>query len=93
MENLQFFWGFAVGVAVLTFFIHCIFAVAVYIDSEKLTNRDKSKPVLVPGLVWATATLVLGPLMAIGYWVIHRTSIANLEEKRPEEFDIEDYLA
>jgi hypothetical protein len=90
MYNL---WFFGVAVIVATAVIHCIFAVAVVIDVYRLVVYDRLKPALVPGIIWAITTLILGPLVAIGYWVVNRSSIATNEKRRSNKFDIKDYLA
>lgn len=87
-EYLFVFGVVATAVAVC---LHVVFAIAVYTDVQKLVHNDKQKTVLVPGFVWTIATLVGRVFVAIGYWVIHRSSIAKLE-RTPSEFDLNNYL-
>lgn len=77
------------GVSLL---LHVAFAIAVYVDSERLVNDDKVETALVPGPIWAIATLFGGVLVAIGYWVANRSKIANRKEGH-KDFDITDYLS
>lgn len=91
-EWFSFVWVIGIAIAIATVFIHIAFAVAVYFDSRRLIDRDKLKPVMVAGEVWAFATLIGGVFVAVGYWIIHRSTIANLETVT-SEFDIKDYLS
>jgi hypothetical protein len=50
--------------------LHIIFAGAVAKDSGQLTKHHH-KIYLVSGTTWAIATLIGGPLIAVGYWFIH----------------------
>ena len=91
------FWTqilFLLGILVagITVVLNILFAISVYTDVERLAREDKHRPVLVPGYVWAMATLIGGVFVAIGYWVVHRSSIARLEEVS-SQFDIKDFLA
>ena len=75
--------------AAATVVLNIVFAIAVYADTQRLVS-EKLGAVLVPGYVWAVTTLFGGVFVAIGYWVIHRSSIASLE-KIPSDFDINDF--
>ena len=79
-------------ITLATILLHLMFAAAVYVDARRLVDRDKLKPVMVPGEVWALATVIGGVFVAIGYWIIHRSTIASLEAITPE-FDIKDYMS
>ena len=92
-ELVSNLWYVAVAIAGLTASLHCIFAIAVFIDAGRLVNRDRLRTALVPGIVWAVATLVFGPLVGIGYWIVNRSSIAVKDELDSSEFNIENYLA
>lgn len=85
-------WAAGIAIATATVLLHIIFAVAVYVDARRLVDRDKLKAVMVPGELWTLATLLGGVFVAIGYWIIHRSTIANLEPISAH-FDIKDYLA
>jgi len=50
--------------------LHIIFAGAVAKDCGKLAKLQH-KTHLVSGTTWAMATLIGGPLIAVGYWFIH----------------------
>lgn len=80
-------FGAVTGLATVA--LHILFAVAVYIDTQKLV-AEKLASVFVPGYVWAIATLFGGIFVAIGYWIIHRSSIAILE-RAPSNFDLNDF--
>lgn len=86
------FWAIGVLLTIATIVIHVFFAFAVYTDAKKLVYGDKKKTVLVPVEVWSVAVLLGGVLVGAAYWIIHRSSIANLEDV-PSDFDIKDYLA
>ena len=88
--GIVWFVGIAIGIA--TALVHIAFAVAVYFDARLLMDSDKLRPVMVPGEVWAIATLLGGVFAAVGYWIIHRSSIAKLDPMT-SEFDIKDYLS
>jgi hypothetical protein len=91
-EWISLVWLFGIAVAIATVLLHLMFAAAVYVDARRLVDRDKLKAVMVPGEIWALATLLGGVFVAMGYWVIHRSTIAKLEELSPD-FDIKDYLS
>ncbi len=58
-----------------TFIVHTIFAFAVDSDARRLT-RAGSGLVFTGPFVWAAATLLGGPLVALAYWIIHRSALA-----------------
>lgn len=80
-SGIQIIFIFSIVIGVITVILHIIFAYAVYVDAEKLVQRDKLETALVSGPVWAIATLIFGVLVAIGYWLINRSSIALLRER------------
>lgn len=82
----------SIGVAVITALLNIMFALAVYIDAQKLVHEDDLKTVFVPGPVWAIATLFGGVLIAVGYWLVHRSSIAE-KKSRTQEFGIKEYIS
>jgi hypothetical protein len=51
-------------------FCTLFFAGAVAKDAGQLAKRDRHT-VLVSSVTWAFATLIGGPLIAIGYWFMH----------------------
>ncbi|HMT08681.1 MAG TPA: hypothetical protein PKA82_11810 [Pyrinomonadaceae bacterium] len=85
---------FVLGVLIgsTTVILHIVFAIAVYIDSQRLVHDDKQEVALVPGTIWAIATLIGGVLVAIGYWIVNRSKIANRSVKA-KDFDISEYLS
>ena len=58
-----------------TFIVHTIFAFAVDGDARRLTRAGGSLVFTGP-FVWAAATLLGGPLVALAYWIIHRSALA-----------------
>jgi len=58
-----------------TFIVHSIFAFAVDSDARRLTRAGGSLVFTGP-FVWAAATLLGGPLVALAYWIIHRSALA-----------------
>lgn len=50
--------------------LHIIFAGAVAKDGGQFT-KTHGRTYLVSSVTWAFATLVGGPLIAIGYWFMH----------------------
>lgn len=58
-----------------TFIIHTIFAFAVDSDARRLTRAGGSLAFTGP-FVWAAATFFGGPLVALAYWIIHRSALA-----------------
>jgi hypothetical protein len=58
-----------------TFIVHTIFAFAVDRDARRLT-RGGGNLVFTGAFVWAGATLLGGPLVALAYWIIHRSALA-----------------
>ena len=50
------------------------FAVGVLLDSSKMKKAGGST-FIVPGWVWAIATLFGGVVAVIGYWLIHHSSL------------------
>lgn len=92
-EYIGLIWYIGILIGAITVVLHIIFALAVYFDVTRLENEKRLKPALVPALVWVIATLILGPLLGIGYWIINRSSIAKNEPKDASDFEIENYLA
>lgn len=56
--------AYALAVTVAMVIVHIAFAIGVW------TNRSPYK-VLAPRFVWGLATLLFGPLVAVGYWLLH----------------------
>jgi uncharacterized membrane protein len=50
--------------------LHVIFAGAVAKDVGTMSKLGRH-PHLVSGVTWAFATLIGGPLIAVGYWFMH----------------------
>ena len=62
IEWFGFIWAIGIAIAAATIFLHVVFTAAVYLDARRLVDRDKVKPAMAPGEVWALATLVGGVL-------------------------------
>ncbi len=54
--------------------LHILFAGAVAKDAGDLNKRGFQTQ-LVSGATWACATLIGGPLVAIGYWFMHHLKL------------------
>ena len=68
----------AVGVTVVmlaTMFVHITFACGVLLDSRRHVRESQRATFLVPGFVWALATLVGGVVVAGIYWAIHYSTL------------------
>ncbi|MCD8500323.1 MAG: hypothetical protein LRY43_04835 [Gammaproteobacteria bacterium] len=57
-------------IVVISAIVHILFSGAVAKDAGELIKRGL-KTHLVSGVTWAFATLIGGPLVAVGYWFIH----------------------
>lgn len=79
-------------IGVVTVLLHISFAIAVYVDAQRMVHDDHLEVVFVPGPIWAIATLFGGVLVAVGYWIVNRSKIAN-QKIKPREFEITDYLS
>lgn len=84
METLQQFVGvqasgvfFIVAIVLwaASIILHIAFALAVHAHA---TSRDT---VFVGPLMWALATLLGGPLVALAYWLIHMSSLSASAKK------------
>lgn len=69
-----YFQTFAFAFFLFTVALHIIFAAAVFVDASK---RDTK---LVGPVLWAAATLIIGPFFVVAYWAVNR--LAVIEELR-----------
>jgi hypothetical protein len=69
---------FTIAFALVHFAVNSAFAFAVDWDATRLTI-DGRKTVLVGRHVWAFAVLIGGPLVALAYWIIHRSTLASVQ--------------
>ena len=76
----------------VTIVLHICFAIAVYVDAERMVHDDHLEVAFVPGPLWAIATLFGGVLVAVGYWIVNRSKIAN-QKVITRDFEITDYLS
>jgi len=67
---------YTVAIAVLTFIINTVFAFAVDRDARRLTRSGKNS-VLVGPFIWAVATFIGGPIVAVAYWVVHHSTLTD----------------
>ncbi|MCU0493504.1 MAG: hypothetical protein MUD01_18105 [Chloroflexaceae bacterium] len=58
----------------LTVIVHVLFAIAVASDASWLQQEGK-RLIFVPSVLWILATLLGGPLVAVGYWLLHRSTL------------------
>ena len=54
--------------------VHIGFALAIYKHARSIETQFCG-----PGM-WALATLALGPFMAVGYWIVHVSSLSASRE-------------
>jgi len=60
--------------------VHAGFAIAVFRDAEALEQGTSRKVCLVPGGIWALATLLGGVITAGIYWVLHHSTLRPAAE-------------
>jgi hypothetical protein len=63
---------FGVAWAIVNF----VFAIGVFQDSSRLQSTGREIRI-VPGPMWAFATLVGGVLVAVAYWFIHHSTLSD----------------
>ena len=71
----------------ITVVVHLLFAAGV----AQSANRRVTPTQLVPGIVWAIATLGGGVLVATAYWLIHSSNLAREARAEPEEVWTEEW--
>ncbi len=64
------FIGLRIALWVTNVIVHIVFAVGVFQDA-----KDRTLCFANP-LVWTAATLIGGPLLAVGYWLVHSSKLA-----------------
>lgn len=57
--------------------VNITFAVGVFADSTRMRNDQGRRTKIVPGPMWAFATLMGGVLTVIAYWLIHHSTLSN----------------
>ena len=70
---------YAIAIAILTFIIHTAFAFAVDRDARTIKAGGRSL-VLAGPFIWAFATFIGGPLVAVAYWVVHHSALRQEKE-------------
>jgi hypothetical protein len=63
--------------AVAMAIVHIVFALGVFIDAARLNNEFGRATKIVPGPMWAFATLVGGVFVAAAYWLIHHSTLSD----------------
>ncbi|HXY37819.1 MAG TPA: hypothetical protein VEI07_26570 [Planctomycetaceae bacterium] len=75
-----FFGGFgvvyAILIAIATFIVHTLFAFAVDRDARRCKRRGEEL-ILAGPFLWALATFVGGPLVAVAYWLVHHSTLRD----------------
>ncbi len=70
-----FFLAILGGVA--TALVHIVFAVGVFLDATRMNNEFERATKIVPGPMWAFATLIGGVFVAAAYWLIHHSTLSE----------------
>jgi hypothetical protein len=73
--DLVLFLAILGGVA--TAIVHIVFAVGVFADATRMDRERGQGTRIVPGPMWAFATLLGGVLVAAAYWLIHHSSLSE----------------
>lgn len=68
------FWGFLPLIG--TILVHLAFSAAVFNDANRL-EKEHDGLVFVNSWLWSLAVLVGGVFVAIGYWLVHHSSMAR----------------
>jgi len=68
---LSILWGVAVAMT------HIVFAIGVFADSSRMVQNQSRGTKIVPGPMWAFATLVGGVFVATAYWFIHHSNLSD----------------
>jgi hypothetical protein len=69
-------WAIAGGVAI----VNLAFAYGVAVDARMLRD-DGGNVELAPAWAWILATAVMGPMMAVLYWLVHRSRMAGSRQQ------------
>jgi hypothetical protein len=60
-----------------TLIVHIAFSAAVYNDAAKLQNENHNL-VFVGPILWSLAVLIGGVFAAVGYWLVHHSTMSRL---------------
>ena len=71
--ELVFLFTIFVGLSIAT--INIAFAMGVFIDSARMINVHGRQTKIVPGPMWAFATLIGGVFVATAYWSVSYTHL------------------
>lgn len=58
--------------------VHIAFAIGVLNDGLRLRRRRSNTFLVSPG-TWALATLLLGVFCAVGYWIVHHSTLRRID--------------
>ncbi|MFC3031527.1 hypothetical protein ACFOEE_03190 [Pseudoalteromonas fenneropenaei] len=64
--------------------VHIAFAFGVY-HAAKLGQTNGLQTWLIGPGMWALSVLILGPLLAIGYWFIHHSNLGGFNDQLLKE--------
>ena len=70
---LAVLWGVAIAI------VNIVFAVGVFADAARMKEHSRSTRI-VPGPMWAFATLVGGVFVATAYWFIHHSNLSDRDQ-------------
>lgn len=87
MSNFNFqIFGLGLSVTLYSFataLVHIVFAWSIWQDSKWQRVQLQRATFLVPGWIWALATLLGGVFVAAIYWLIHHSTL------RPSQLPVE----
>lgn len=88
MESLEQLLQLAPGTNWMTIWLTCVSLAGVLVHvgfAGAVGVHSRRRPTaMVPAWLWVLATLTCGPLVAIGYWVMHASQLApSAPERRP----------
>jgi len=69
-----FLFAFLAGLSIAV--INIAFAIGVFIDSSRMIQDHGRQTKIVPGPMWAFATLLGGVFVATAYWFVHHSKLS-----------------
>ena len=79
MFNAGILSAVAVAIWIGTLVVQVLFAIAVYNDALKRKQKGQGF-LFVSAELWICAALLVGPVLAVLYWIVHNSKIAPEED-------------